>query len=220
MLSLRRPAVRRTAGGTLLAGLVAGGLIVGSAGSAGAEDAPVPLAVAPDAAPPAIGAVQPDQAQSLKVFRRAHRPSDDMPADVAAAVGPGRFGRNPALARAIKTPTGTGWVVPGNGTICLVAPDPVEGYGVTCSPTGVVQTDGITLGNATEDRSTAVTLVPDGSEVTVVDDDHTSEAATPDSSGVVAVTDAEKVDRVDVKTDDGVAKQEILDEQDFTGGSR
>lgn len=220
MLSLRRPAGRRALTGTVVAGLVATGLAVGSAGSAGAEDAPDPLSVAPDAAPAPIGAVQPDQAQSLKVLRRARRASDAMPPQVAAAVGPERFGRNPGLARAIQTPTGTGWVVPGDETICLIAPDPVNGYGVTCAPVSVVQTDGITLGMASADRSTAITLVPDGAEVTVVDTDDTSARVAPDASGVVTVPDAQKVDAVEVRTDDGVATQEIVDEQDLSGGSR
>lgn len=217
MLSLRRPATRRVVGGTLVAGLLATGLAVGSAG---AEDAPDPLAVSPTAEQPAaIGAVQPDQAQSLRILRRAPRAADVLPPDAEAAVGPGRFGRNPELARAISTPTGTGWVVPGDETICLIAPDPVDGYGVTCAPTSVVKTDGITLGMASKERSTAVTLVPDGAEVTVVDEDRTSAEVAPDGSGVVAV-DAEAVDHLEIETDAGVTEQEILDVDDLAGRTR
>lgn len=218
MLSPRRPHARRAVGGTLLAGLVAAGLAVGSAGSAGAEDAPERVAVSPDASPAPIGAVQADQAQILGVLRRSRRAADVMPADVAAAVGPARFGRNPGLSRAIDTPTGRGWVVPGDGTICLVAPDSVPGYGVTCSPTAMVATDGITLGMASEDRSTAFTLVPDGAEVTVVEEDRSAERVTPDASGVVAV-DAEEVAAVRIATSDGVADKEISDIDDFSGGA-
>ncbi len=214
-----RPAVRRTVGGTLLAGLVATGIAVASTGPAGAEGAPDPLAVAPDASPAPIGAVQPEQAQTLRVLRRAHRPSDDMPARAAAVVDASRFGRNPDLARAIRTPTGTGWVVPGKDTICLIAPDPVDGYGVSCSPTAVVKTDGITLGMASDDGSTAFTVVPDGAEVTAVDDDASTDAVAPDASGVVAV-DPDHVDRLDIATDDGVAQQEILDAGDIPEASR
>lgn len=217
MLSLRRPLVRRAVGGTLLAGLLATGLAVGPAG---AEDAPDPVSVAPGAAqPPAIGAVQADQSQALKVLRRDQVASDAMPADAEAAVGPSMFGRNPDLARAIDTPTGKGWVVPGDETVCLIAPDPVDGYGVSCSPTSVVRTDGITLGNASDEASTAVTLVPDGAEVVVVDEDRSTDAVTPDASGVVAV-DATKVDHLEIGTGSGVAEQEILDEQELTGASR
>ncbi|MDO9409746.1 hypothetical protein [Patulibacter sp.] len=218
MLSLKHPHTRRAVGGTLLAGVVAAGLTVGVVGPAGAEDAPDRVAVAPDAQPAAIGAVQADQAQTLRVLRRAKRATDVMPAAAAAAVSPARFGRNPGLARAIDTPNGRGWVVPGDDTVCLIAPDPVDGYGVTCSPTSMVATDGITLGMTSEDHSTAFTLVPDGAEVTVVDEDRTSQQVTPDASGVVAV-DAEQVDHLEIATSDGVADKEISDAADFAGST-
>lgn len=207
MLSRRRTHVRRG----LAVALVAGSLAV--AGQAVADDPPAPDTVsAPDttAQPAPIGAVQPDQAQALSVLRRDRRAADALPADALSAAGPGRFGRNPGLSRAIRTTTGTGWIVPGDGVVCLVVPDPVDGYGTSCAPTGVVVDDGLTVGVATEDGASATTLVPDGASVVVEDDTGRRARVAPDASGVTRV-DADHADHLEVVTSEGRAETPLLD---------
>jgi hypothetical protein len=217
VLSPRTSSTRRALAGGLAASLLAAGVAVGSAG---ADDARVPAVASPGAAQPAaIGAVQADQAQTLRVLRRARRASDAVPAVVANEIaGPARFGRNAGLARAIDTPTGTGWVVPGDDTVCLVAQDPVDGWATTCAPTSVVRTDGLTLGLADADGSTVVTLVPDGAEVSVTDDDDRTAPVSPDSSGIVAV-DATDADHVAVVTDEGTAETPLLSAEELAAGT-
>jgi hypothetical protein len=212
VLSLRAP---RTLAGGVTAALLVGGLAVASAG---ADDAPDPVAVAPAARQPAaIGAVQPAQSGTLRVLRRGRRASDAMPAGVAEAVaGPGRFGRNARLSRAIDTPTGTGWVVPGDDTVCIVVPDPVDGYGTSCSPTSVVAQAGLTVGVADEHGSTAVTLLPDDARLVLTDDDRSTDAVEPDASGVATV-DATDADHLTVVTDEGRASTDLPDADELAG---
>jgi hypothetical protein len=217
VLSSRVTFARRTLAATLAAGILAGGGIV--AGSAGAEDAPDATVVpAPAASQPVpIGAVQEDQADALRVLRRAPVAADEMPAAARDAAGPGLFGRNPDLARAIATPTGTGWVVPGDDTVCVVVPDPVDGYATSCSPTAVVATGGLTVGLADADSSTAVALVPDGAKVTVVDDEDHRSRVTPDASGGVA-GDAQDADHLDLVTAEGRAETRLVDADELQRG--
>lgn len=215
MLSLPTP--RAMAGG-LSAALLVGVLAVGSAG---AEDAPEPTGVSPAAQqPPAIGAVQADQSATLRVLRRGRRASDAMPADVARTVaGPALFGRNARLSRAIVTPTGTGWVVPGDETVCVVVPDPVDGYGTSCAPTSVVAASGLTVGLADEGSSTAVTLLPDDARLVVTEDDRSTEAVVPDASGVATV-DATEADHLTVVTEEGRSTTDLPDADELAAGSR
>lgn len=220
VLSPRRPALRRG----LAVALAAGGLAVAGqavAGQAVAEDAPDPAAVAaPDAPrqPAPIGAVQPEQAETLRVLRRPQRADDALPADALAAAGPNRFGRNPELARAVRTATGTGWVVPGDGTVCLVVPDPVDGYATSCAPTGVVATDGLTVGLADEDDASATTLTPDGATVAVQDDEGRRTRIAPDASGVTRV-EAQEADHLEIHTPAGRSDTPLLDAGELAAGA-
>ncbi|MGX6448569.1 hypothetical protein ACVU7I_10955 [Patulibacter sp. S7RM1-6] len=199
---LSRRSTVRLAGALVAVGAFAG---LGSAAVAGDEKAPAlvsPISAAATAKPP-IAAVQPEQARTLAIFRRALRPSDAMPADVAAqAASPAKFGRNPGLARAISTPTGKGWVVPGDGVICLVMPDPVEGYGTTCQPTAAVEARGLTLAVAEDAATNAVSVVPDDAAVVATTPEGTRDTLAPDASGVVTLSD-EQAEAVTVVTDDG-----------------
>lgn len=215
MLTLRRTVLRRG----VAAALVAGSLAVAGQAIAGEPGAPDTVA-APDvtAQPAPIGAVQPDQAQALTVLRRDVRAGDALPADALAAAGPGRFGRNPDLARAVRTTTGIGWVVPGDGVVCLVVPDPVDGYGTSCAPTAVVVADGLTVGVASDADASATTLVPDGARVVVEDDDGRRTPVAPDASGVTRV-DAEQADHLEVRTPSGGAKETpLLDAGEIAAG--
>lgn len=133
----------------------------------GAPTGNAPNSAEPTAAPTvAVKAVSPDTVAAFRVFREA--PPTAMPGDVSAMVGsPERFGRNPALARQIQTATGTGWVIPGDGHLCIAVPDPVDGWGTSCAPTAVAieRGLGISLTDSTG-KSKETLLVPDGRRAT------------------------------------------------------
>lgn len=200
MLS-RRTTSKLLASAGVLAAVGVGGSALAAGGPA---DTPAAVpAASPLAAPPVVGAVQPDQAAAFRVLRRPRRASDVMPTAVAErTAGPSRFGRNPNLSRAVETANGTGWVVPGRGVVCLIAPDAVDGYAVTCNSTEAVADDGLTLQQVAPDESTSTSLLPDGARVVVSQDDATADAVQPDASGV-AVTDTTDAERVTVVTDEG-----------------
>ncbi|WP_157260530.1 hypothetical protein [Patulibacter minatonensis] len=214
MLSARGRRVRRLVSGGIAVGLVTGVAVV----PAVAEDAPEPDPVSPTAAQPtAIPAVQADQRETLRIFRRARTAKDALPAEAVPVASDARFGRNPHLSRAIDTPTGKGWVVPGDDVVCVVVPDPVDGYGTSCAPTAVVERDGLTVGIVGDDTSAAITLVPDGASVSTTDDADRTTAVRPDASGVV-VTDPERTDSIAVRTDNGTSETTLLDFDDLQGG--
>ncbi|WP_022928092.1 hypothetical protein [Patulibacter americanus] len=170
--------------------------------SNGVDDAPV-ASPSPLAMTPVIGAIEPAQAAAFQVMRRPQRPSDAMPADIAAAMaGPSRFGRNAGLSRAIRTPTGKGWVVPGRGVICLVVPDAAGVYGTTCQTTAAAAEDGVTLQQVGSDESSSSTLLPDGGTLVVTQDDASTDVVQPDASGV-ASADTTDAERVTVVSEDG-----------------
>ena len=113
-----------------------------------------------------------------------------MPADVAAELGaPGRLGRNAALAHAIATPTGTGWVLPGSDAVCIAVPDPVDGYGVTCTSSSVAAESGAWIGmsSGASNGIRMTVLVPDGSRVTTEAADGADHALGVGEDGVVNV---------------------------------
>lgn len=217
MLSLPTTRPRRVAVvGAAVATLATAALVVGPAG---AEDAPEPVSVAPTAAQPApVTAVQSDQYRQLRVLRRARRLSDAMPLSAQRMASPARFGRNPWLSRAIGTPIGKGWVVPGDGTVCILIPDPIDGYAMSCAPTSVVTSAGLTVGLADARRSVAVTLVPDQARVVVTQEDRSVEPQAPDESGVVT-TDARQADHVDVTTDEGTASTPMVSSEELAAGA-
>jgi hypothetical protein len=117
----------------------------------------------------AVSAVPPEAAAAFKLLRTA--PPSAMPADVAEMVGsPTRYGRNAALARAIKTATGTGWVIPGDGYLCIAIADPGTGWGTSCVPTAVAAQRGLSIGLTSATGETAETLlVPDGASAEKID---------------------------------------------------
>jgi hypothetical protein len=134
--------------------------------------------------------VVPDQAAAFAVLRGARRQTDEIPAATRALIGDSHVsGRNTTLSRAIETRDGTGWVVPGNGTICLAVPDSVDGVGVTCSNTDFVAAYGMPLLSIAAARPDAVeltALVPDGGEIEVAYASGARRTLRPDASGVVS----------------------------------
>ncbi len=134
--------------------------------------------------------VQPAQSEHFAVFRRARTAADAVPAAAKAGVGDSRAsGRNLALSRAIQTPTGRGMVSPGNGTICLSVPDPVDGYGVTCGETDRVVAKGLALMMISPERPSVAQvtlLLPDGATAKSVARDSRTTDLRPDADGIVA----------------------------------
>lgn len=91
-----------------------------------------PLRAKADTTAP-VAEVSPDLTDNFVLFRE--KQAGQMPALVRSQIASSEhFGRNAALARQIDTSTGTGWVIPGDGSVCIAAPDPVDGFGTTCSP--------------------------------------------------------------------------------------
>jgi hypothetical protein len=117
----------------------------------------------------AVAEVQPRIASNFALFR--DRPARPVPDELVAQIAsPTRFGRNPALARSIDTANGTGWVVPGDGYLCLVVPDPVSGYGVGCTTTEVAIKQGLWLrlhGEDPEGPALDTLVLPDETKAVV-----------------------------------------------------
>lgn len=133
-----------------------------ASGSPDGASSPVPPSFSPASTPTtAINAVQPDAAKAFKLLRTV--PPTPMPADVAEVVGsPQRYGRNPNLARQISTLTGPGYVIPGDGYLCIVVKDPVDGWGSTCSPIADAIRRGLSIGlHGADGKGTDTLLVPD-----------------------------------------------------------
>lgn len=178
----------------IVAAALTGSLLVGGTVALAADsrdgEAPVrsaqSLALEGKKATTAVPNVEPAITQSFRLFRE--QAAEPMPAEVAAQVGsPARFGRNPQLARKVKTVTGDGWVIPGNGWICIAIPDPVDSYATSCQPTEVVAARGLYVGLSGGEgippgKSAQVALLPDSVAPTEV---VRSTTATIVSPGVV-----------------------------------
>lgn len=139
---------------------------------------------------PVVTAVQTDQAAAFAVFQRGARAGDSPTAAVTEQVG-NSFGRNLDLSRAIATPTGPGWVIPGNEVICLVIPDPVDGFGVTCNDTETARDNGLVammVSPTTPDRAQVTLLTPRRSSARAVAANGSETPLAVDSDGVVNAT--------------------------------
>ncbi len=114
----------------------------------------------------AVPAVPPAVRDHFALFR--DQPAAKIPSDVAAAVAsPARFGRNPDLAREIATTYGKGWIVPGDGYLCIIVPDPdFGGYGTGCDTVENAVARGLVLTRrqGPDGPGNAVGLVPDGAQ--------------------------------------------------------
>lgn len=146
---------------------VTGAVVAAGAGWAVAEnrgDTGGELRVAADVPTVAVGEVQGAITDSFALFR--DRAASAMPSDAVDQIaGPQRYGRNASLARSIETVTGTGWVIPGNGYLCIAVPDPVEGYGASCLPTKDAARQGLYIslrGSLPDGKAAETILVPDG----------------------------------------------------------
>ncbi len=134
--------------------------------------------------------VQADQAAAFGLFARARVAEDVVPEGAASMIGDSALsGRNLSLSRAISTPTGRGWAFPGNKTVCLAVPDPVDGFGVTCVNTSFAVSWGVAAMLASPDHAGDVDLtllVPDGGQAVARFEDGSSRVLNADADGVVA----------------------------------
>jgi hypothetical protein len=115
----------------------------------------------PTTAIPAVGA---DVTSHFTLFR--DHPASGMPDDVATKMAsPGHYGRNAELARAIDTPYGQGWVVPGDEYLCIVVPNAAGGYAEGCTTVDLARQDGLWLrlaGDGPSATALDTVLAPDG----------------------------------------------------------
>lgn len=138
---------------------------LGSAG-AGAQAALEPQQPSPAEAgqsgTTAVPVVQEEIEKNFAIFR-TQEPAT-MPADVQLQVGSAdRYGRNAALARSFATPYGAGWVIPGDGTVCIAVPTTTKGYASSCIPTSLAVERGLWIRVGSADGKVLDTMVvPDG----------------------------------------------------------
>lgn len=183
-----------------------GGIVAsGALSNEGAMPDPRPTQVATMAL-----TVDPDLVDSFSVLRVRDTPGDSMPADaISATASPERYGRNAQLAKGVDTINGRGWVVPGHEAICLVVPDPVDGYGSSCVSAAYATKFGVIVGMvAPEDPETVRVsmLLPDGANVKVRSGRENGDALAVDDEGMIAamvpagsVLEVTSVDGADVQ---------------------
>lgn len=162
-----------------------------------------------DPAPAMITGVAPDQAEGFAIFRRAPSGLDQPSAEARALLsGPSHTGMNIDLARGYRGPDGTGWVVPGNGSLCLVMPDPVDGFGVACEPTTKAKQVGL-VGIMVDPKKQAIAkvtvLLPDGAKASATLEDGSTKQLDA-QEGVVSAA-LEQTRSVSVTTADGGIRQ-------------
>lgn len=171
-----------------------GVILVSAVAVASASDRPRLWEGAPTANPsrPLAQAVQADQRAGFAVFNRPRTSRDEMPVAAREQVGnSSQSGRNVELSRAIATPAGVGWAIPGNQTVCLAVPDPVDGYGIACSETGRAVTHGhmvMMIASNQPDVALITMLAPVGSQVAAVLKDGRRQPLDADSDGVISTT--------------------------------
>lgn len=134
------------------------------------------------------------------VLRQPRTPADSLPADtlrVFQGDDPSRglrFGGNLDLSRSIEVSGGKGWVIPGNGMLCIIAPDPALAYGsddawgVGCARDTSLHTTGVPIifGEPGAGHLNVTLLVPDGSTVSERDSSGTVTEVPVNEDGVVA----------------------------------
>lgn len=187
MLIRRSRAAAFMAAGTAAFAIIGGGVALAGTDGSSTATSSAQLKAAATTPTTAITAVGSDITANFALFR--NYTASPLPADVAAQVGsPERYGRNPNLARQIQTVTGKGWVIPGNGYLCVVVPDPVDGYGTSCVTTAEARTQGLyvglTGGGVPAGKSAETLISPDGSSASLAKTGTT--VADANSDGVVS----------------------------------
>lgn len=210
---ISRQAGRALAGGALVAAVTAAVAV----GQSGERDG-MP---SPSSNRSVASGVQADQARNFAIFGRARTSADAMPAAAREQVGNSRHsGRNVDLSRAIATTTGRGWAVPGNGSVCLVVPDPVDGYGITCPNTERAATHGLIaiLVSPSEPEVANVTMLsPRGSRIFATLENGQRRDLRADADGVIS----ERLEggvKISVQTRSGTNTLDLPDLSMPTGG--
>lgn len=152
----------------LVAGTVGGAVIASGATS---DTKTVNDVLLPQTSQP-IPELQPAQSSNFELLRGQATAGDAISQAARAQIGgPSVFGKNLSLARAIDTPDGTGWVVPGDDAICLAVPDGGTGtYGVACNSTDEAVA-GLAISTLTRPNNPTVRvigLLPDNASAPVV----------------------------------------------------
>ena len=126
------------------------------AGSAGDDRAGQPGAPSSDR--PVVVSTPPEQASAFALLRRSEQAGDAL-----RDRGPGPFGANLSLARAVNTPIGTVRLVPANGMLCLRAEDD-EGSMWTCVTPDAAKAGRLALSVRDESGGlvSSVGVLPDG----------------------------------------------------------
>lgn len=114
------------------------------------------------------------QIASFAILRRAATKEDAVPADKTAELGSlASDGAELDQAKAFDTLFGRGWVVPApsRDRLCLVIPDKVDGFGITCQSTRDALAGrlvgSMVSGPGQPPDGEVVGVVPDGSDVTL-----------------------------------------------------
>jgi hypothetical protein len=107
------------------AGIVAGGVAVAGESAAPPQDTP-PLAISSTGYASPVQSADDNQRRSFGILRRTRTSKDELTGEGARIVATGAqpaVAANPDLSQnALTTPSGaTVWVVPGNGSLCLVS---------------------------------------------------------------------------------------------------
>ncbi|HEX8101231.1 MAG TPA: hypothetical protein VF533_01330 [Solirubrobacteraceae bacterium] len=161
---------------------------------------------------PAVRAAGLEERDSFRILRRTRRADDEMSTDAKHAFGDrSSFGRNNDLSMAIEASTGKGWVVPGRNALCLIVPDPSQGFGATCQATTDAKRGDLVMTFASpESRTVQLTAVlPDGArQPTVRMADGTIRELRPTPDGVVSETLNAPI-TFSLRTPSGIATQDI-----------
>jgi hypothetical protein len=154
----------------LLAGL---SLILAATGGvalagAGTSPAGTGAAVPPASEAPPASAVEPALLDAFALMRRGQTQADVIPASVQPAFSQAS-GANPALARRVSDGAGTeAWLVPGNGSACILARAPAYAIGgAVCVPTASARAGELDVQGASSQLpggELVAGVVPDGVE--------------------------------------------------------
>lgn len=156
---------------TILAAASATAVYASTDGGSTTQPAPGPFG---DTAKTQIKAVEPDLASSFAGFRRERSAADAIPDDVRALLGETELtGKNPNLARAIKSNSGTAWMIPGDGTLCIALPDPYDIVVLGCTSTAHALGNGAVVTEVDPLAKSALVglTVPDGGHASLTYDD-------------------------------------------------
>lgn len=132
----------------------------------------------------AVRDVPADVARRFKLFRE-QKPGAMSNRLKERVASPDKFGRSASLAREIETPYGPGWVIPGDGFLCLAVPTPVGTEGVTCMPAALAAKRGLWLRLSSiqgTDKALDTVVVPDGTRAVRVG----SQRLEPSDTGIVS----------------------------------